>query len=85
MGRKKQDIKITLLARPKLNSIEKVISKTPINSDISHDEFTLVIHKEKKYFMLKESLRAKDNQLDDIEQDNLIKQCKSIGIDEILN
>ena len=32
---------MTLLTRSKLNSIEKVKSKAMINSNISHEEFTL--------------------------------------------
>ena len=44
---KKQSSEIILLARRKLNSIEKVISKALADSNISHDEFNLVI-KEKQ-------------------------------------
>ena len=43
----KQSREIILLARRKLNSIEKVISKALADSNISHDEFNLVI-KEKQ-------------------------------------
>ena len=39
--------KITLLTKTKLNSIEKKISKALIDSDISHNEFTLVINEKK--------------------------------------
>ena len=38
--RKKHD-KIVLLAKSKLNNIEDLISKTLIDSNISHDEFVL--------------------------------------------
>lgn len=48
MGMKKKHKKIALLVRSKLNSI-KTISKTLASSEISHDEFNLVIN----YFMLK--------------------------------
>ena len=45
MGNKKKSKhrKIALLARSKLNSIEKIISKALIDSDISHKEFTQFI------------------------------------------
>ena len=33
---------MVLLAKPKLNSIEVLISKTLIDSFISHDEFVLI-------------------------------------------
>lgn len=36
--------KIDFWTRVKLNSIEKIISKTPIYWDIIHDEFTVVIN-----------------------------------------
>ena len=42
-GRKKKLRKIILLAKSKLNSIEKIISMALIDSDISHNEFTLMI------------------------------------------
>ena len=51
--------KITLLAGSKLNNIEKIISKALIDSDISYDEFTLVINEEQNYFRLKRNIRAK--------------------------
>ena len=67
-----------------MNSLEKkVISKALTDFDISHDEFILVINKEHNHFRLEESIRAKDNQLGDFEQDKLIEYSKRIGIDEI--
>ena len=85
MGKKKhKHRKIALLTRSKLNSIEKIISITIIDSDISHDEFTLVINEEQNYFRLKESKRAKDNQLGNIEPDRLTEQSKRIGMNKIL-
>ena len=56
--------KIALLARSKLNSIEYIISKALVGSDIFHEEFKLVINEEKDYFRLKESIKAKDDQMD---------------------
>ena len=47
---KKQFRKIVLLVRSKGNSVEKVTSKVLADSDISHDEFTMVINEEQSYF-----------------------------------
>ena len=44
------------MVRGKLNSIEKIISESLIDSDISQDEFTLVINEEQNYFRLKENI-----------------------------
>ena len=52
-GRKENKyIKIVLLAKSKLNSIKKIISKALIDFDISNDEFTVVINEEQSYFKL---------------------------------
>ena len=42
LKKKKKCDKIVLLAKTKLNSMEVLISKVLINSNISHDEFALV-------------------------------------------
>ena len=49
-----------------------------IDSDISHEEFTVVINKEQNYFRLKESLKAKEVQLKDFEQDRSVEHDKRI-------
>ena len=41
--------RIILLAKSKLNSIEKIISKALIESDVSNDEFILVISGEQNF------------------------------------
>ena len=46
--------KIVLLAKPKLNSIEVLISKALIDSNISHDEFILINNVLKEYDDIKE-------------------------------
>ena len=72
MGKNKnKHRKVTLFGRCKLDSIEKIISKALLDSNISHEEFLLV-----NYLRLKKSIMTKDNQLGDIEM--------NIGIDEIL-
>ena len=50
--------------------MEKIIYKSLINSDISRDEFALVINKEKNYFRLKKTIIAGGNRLK--EHDNRI-------------
>ena len=41
--------RVILLAKSKLNSIEKIISKALIDSDVSNDEFILVISGEQNF------------------------------------
>ena len=76
--KKNKHRKIALLTRRKLNSIEK-ISKALISSAISHEEFILLINKEENYFRLKESIRAKDDQLSNIEQGRFIEHSERFG------
>ena len=47
-SRKKKHNKIIMLARSKLNSIENKISKSLINNEIKHEDFTTIIDEEKK-------------------------------------
>ena len=54
--RKKHD-KIVLLAVSKLNSIEVLISKSLIDSGISHDEFVLVNNVLQEYNEIKEEIK----------------------------
>ena len=46
-----------LLAKNKLNSVEVWISKTLINSNISHDEFILMNNVTKKYNNVREEIK----------------------------
>ena len=66
------------MTKSKLNGTEKKISKTLIDSDISHGDFTLMISREQIYFKRKESIRA-DVQLGNIEWNRLMEHNKSIG------
>ena len=54
---KKEHIKVVLLARSKLNSTEKIISKALLDNKISHEDFTAIINEEKNYQELKEIIR----------------------------
>ena len=73
-----------VLARSKLNSVESKVSGALINSEISHEDFMVIINEEKKYRELKESIRMMNSQRSDSEKINLIKEGKKIGIKEII-
>ena len=62
-----------------MNSIEKMISKALIDSDISHEKFTLMINEEQYCLRLKESIRTKDSPLGAIERDRLTERGERIG------
>ena len=57
-----------MLARSKLNSIESKVSEALINSEISHEDFMVIINEEKKYRELKESIRMMNSQRSDSEK-----------------
>ena len=46
-NKKKKPGKIAMLARNKLNSIESKISEELLNSETSHEEFTIIINEKK--------------------------------------
>ena len=56
--KKKKHDKIALLAKSKLNSIEVSISKTLIDSNISHDELVLINNVLKEYGRMKEEIKT---------------------------
>ena len=80
----KKHNKIIMLARSKLNSIESKVSEALINSEISHEDFMVIINEEKKYQELKESIRMMNSQRSDSEEINLIEEGKKIGINEVI-
>ena len=55
--KKKKYDKTVLLAKSKLNSIEVLISKGLIDSNISHDEFVLINNVLKEYDNMKEEIK----------------------------
>ena len=55
--KKKKHDKIVLLAKTKLNSIEVLISKALIASNISHDEFVLINNVQKEYGNIEEEIK----------------------------
>ena len=72
------------MALSKLNTIEKIMSKALMDSDMSHEEFTLVINEKQNFLRLKESIKRKGSQLGDIKRDRLIQHGKNNGISELL-
>ena len=54
--KKKKHDEIVLLAKSKLNSIEVWTSKALINSNISYDQFVLIINVLKEYDNMKEEI-----------------------------
>ena len=58
---KKRDEKIVLVAKPKLNSIEVLISKALINSNIIHDEKVLINNMLKEFYDMKEEIKNSNN------------------------
>ena len=56
-NKKKKHNKFVMLARSKLNSIEKKISRALMDNGISHEDYMTILDEEKKYQELKESIR----------------------------
>ena len=73
-----------MLARNKLNSIERKISEALINNEIIHEDFMTIMNEEKKYRELKESIRIMNSQRSDVENNSLIEEGKKIGNDEVI-
>ena len=63
----KKHHKTFMLARSKLNSIEGKVSESLINSEISHEDFMVIISEEKNYRELKEIIRIVNSQRSDSE------------------
>ena len=73
-----------MLARSKLNSIERKVSEALINSENSHEDFMIIINEEKNYLELKESIRIMNSQRIDAEKIYPIEEGKKIGINEVM-
>ena len=61
MKNKKKDYKLVLLGKTKLYTIEVVISKSLINSYISHDGFVSVNNVLREYNEIKEEIKNPEN------------------------
>ena len=51
-----------MLAKSKLNSIEKLISQALIDLDISQEEFISILKEKDKYNRMKENLRSENEE-----------------------
>ena len=69
-----------MLARSKLNSIEKLISQALIDLEISHEKYKSIINKEENYRRLKENIRniKSDDELNE-KEDKRIKNNNTIS------
>ena len=56
--KRKTHDKIVMLAKSKLNSIEVLISKALIDSNISHNEFVLINNVLKELYGMKEQIKS---------------------------
>ena len=75
-NKKKNTIKIVMLARSKLNSIESKISEALINDEVSYEDVMTILNEEKKYRELKESIRMMNSQRSDVQKISLIEEGK---------
>ena len=57
-NKKKKHDKIVLLAKPRLNSIEVLISKALMDSNISHEGFVLINNLLKEYDHMKKEIKS---------------------------
>ena len=49
-----------MLAKSKLSSVERLISQTFIDMEISHEEFITILKEEDKYEKMKDKLRSEN-------------------------
>ena len=83
-SKKKKHNKIVMLARSKLNSIERKISEALINNEISHEDFMIILNEQTKFREVKESIRMMNSQRSDAAKVSLIEEGKKIGINEVI-
>ena len=60
-NKKKKHDNILMLAKSKLNSIEKLISKVLNDMEISHEEFTTILNEKNKYDKMKYKIIKENN------------------------
>ena len=58
---KKNNVKILLLTKSKLNTIEVLNPKALIDLNLSHEEFVLINNVLKKFYKIKEELKSFNN------------------------
>ena len=84
-SKRKKHNKIVMLARSKLNSIERKIFEALINSEISHEDFTTIINEKKNYRELKESIRMMKTQRSNTEKPVWLKEVKKKALMKLLD
>ena len=62
--KKKKHNKITMLAKSKLNRLERKVSEALTNTEISREDFLMIINEERNYRELKENIKMIKNQED---------------------
>ena len=83
-NKKKKHNKIVMLARSKLNSIEKKIFEALISNEIGHEGFMIAINEERNYRELKESIRMMKSQRSNTEEVKKWGGGGGRGINEII-
>ena len=64
-NKKKKHVKILMLAKSKLNSIENLVSQALIDMEISHEEFIAILKEKDKYEKMKENVRNVSEKLEE--------------------
>ena len=64
--KKKKHDKILMLAKNKLNSIEKLMSQALIGMEISHEEFITILKEKDKYEKMKDNLRSENEKYENM-------------------
>ena len=80
--KKEKHKKVVLLARTKLNSIERKISEALMNNEISHEDFTTIINEKKTIVNLKKILEWWKHKELMLKKINLIDESERKGIDK---
>ena len=62
-----------MLAKSKLNSIDKIISQAVIDMDISHEEFITLLKEKDRYEKMKDNLRSENGESYEIMRFNSVK------------
>ena len=62
-----------MLAKSKLNSIDTLIYQALIDMDISHEEFITILKVKDRYEMMKDNLRNKNGESNEIMRFNSVK------------
>ena len=73
-NKKKKHNKSIMLDKSKLSSIESKVSEALINSEFSHEDFTIIINEKKRYNELKEIFIMTKTQRNDTEKNYLIEE-----------